>query len=68
MKQLRIRQRVRVNTLGGVTLEGVLVSKRGGFITLAAPKVEKDGELVEVTGSIYVPRSNVEFIQAVGGV
>lgn len=66
MFRLRLKNRVRVHTTAGDTLEGVVLRDRGGWVVLAdCSRVAGDGP-VKLSGDVWVPRERVRFVQAVG--
>lgn len=63
-----LRRQVIVNLLSGQTVKGVPVSQAGPLLVLRGAEILNDSnDFVPVDGEIIVDRSNVDFIQALGG-
>jgi len=61
---MKVRERVRLHLKTKRTIDGVLVSKRGGVYALRDAFVEsEDGKLIPAPGSVFVDRCDVEFVQ-----
>lgn len=66
MFRLRLKNRVRVHTTAGDTLEGVAIRDRAGWLVLAdCSRVGGEGP-VKLSGEVWVPRERIRFAQAVG--
>jgi len=61
--RLTTRKRVRIHT-DSHSIEGVIVARRGEFITLADAERVAGAERSEV-GTVYVPKARIAFIQVV---
>lgn len=64
---MKKRRRIRLHLDTGRSIDGVLISRRGDVLELADVRLELDGKLQPVDGSVFVPKYRVEFAQA-GGV
>jgi hypothetical protein len=60
------RGTVRVHTTDERTIQGVVVSQRGEYIVLGAAQiVNRQAAATDLSGTVYVPKSRVLFVQAV---
>ena len=63
-----VHRRVIVNLVTGAAIDGVLLRQTGPLLILADCKLRTDqGEWVPADGQIVVERSQIEFVQALGG-
>ncbi len=61
---MKVRERVRLHLKTKRTIDGVLLSKRGGVYTLGDARVEDEhGKLQPAAGTLHVDRAGVEFAQ-----
>ena len=61
---MKVRERVRLHLKTKRTIDGVLLSKRGGVYTLGDARVEDEhGKLQPAAGTLHVDRADVEFAQ-----
>jgi hypothetical protein len=61
---MRKRTRIRLHLDTGRTIDGVLLRKRGRVFELADVRLEINGKLQPVDGTVFVPKDRVEFAQA----
>ncbi len=66
-RKLRVRPRVTVNLLSGTAITGVVISTSGPLIAMRDAVVHESAGSAPADGEIIVDKSNVDFIQAVGG-
>lgn len=61
---MKVRERVRLHLKTKRTIEGVLLSKRRGVLTLGDCRVEDEHNAMQAaTGMLFIQRSDVEFVQ-----
>jgi len=61
---MRKRTRIRLHLDTGRTIDGVLLRKHGRVFELADVRLEINGKLQPVDGTVFVPKDRVEFAQA----
>ncbi len=67
MTKLKPKTKVRVHLKDGLTIQGFLVKARpsSGHYHLLNPKVLTEATTVETSGDVFIPASNVSFLEAV---
>jgi hypothetical protein len=61
---MKVRERVRLHLKTKRTIDGVLLSKRGGVYALGDARVEDEhGKLNAAAGVLFIDRCDVEFAQ-----
>lgn len=67
-KRLTYSKRVIVNLHSGKAFRGYLSSAKGSVIILKqAELIEPGAEVVSVQGEVLIERSNIDFVQIIGG-
>lgn len=60
------RGTVRIHTMDDQTLQGVVIAQRGDYIALGAAQiVNRQAAATDLTGTVYVPKNRILFVQAV---
>lgn len=63
-----VRRRVVVNLLSGRAVEGVVIERDGPLLVIADARLHEPGaQPSTVDGHVVIERSQVDFIQALGG-
>ena len=67
-KNLTYGKTVLVNLKTDKAFKGVLIEEKKDFILLKnAELIEREAEKIEIAGSLLLEKSNIDFIQILGG-